>query len=127
MHLPVAAKQLSVGVDDDRGVVVDAGGAAFEQRRDEDDLLFARGLGQRLGRRSGDRLGQIEVGVVFALAEVLAAKQLGQADHRRAAVRRLDDARAGASQVVVGIGRAAHLHEADLENLRGRHGAPTIA
>ena len=26
-----------------------------------------------------------------------------------------------------GIAAHAHLHEADLENLRGRHGAPTIA
>ena len=44
VHLAVAAQQLAVGVDDHRGVVVDARGAPLEQRRDDHDALFARGL-----------------------------------------------------------------------------------
>ena len=74
---------------------------------------------ERLGGRPRDRLGEVEVGVILGLAEVLGAEQLGQADETSAPSRAASlHASDGAREVVGGIRRAAHLHEADLELLR---------
>src|SRR6202040_980675 len=40
VHLAVFAEEAAVGVEDGAGVVIDAGGAAFEQGDDEDDFVF---------------------------------------------------------------------------------------
>src|SRR5205085_6624340 len=125
MHLPVRTEELPVGVDDHRGVVVDARGAALEQRSDDDHAGLARGLLQGLAGRSGDRLSELEVGVILALAEVPRAEQLGEADQLGAVARGGVDAREGAVDVVFGIRRAAHLHEANLELTRAGHDSPT--
>ncbi len=63
---------------------------------------------------TGDRLGQVEAGVIFRLAEVLRAEEflgaddLGAIGHRPAGERELT------CQVGVGIRAARHLREADL-------------
>ena len=74
----------AVGVDHDRGVVVDAFAAALEERRDDDHAVLGGQLRERLAARAGDRLGQVEVARVLALAEVARAEELGQAGDARA-------------------------------------------
>ena len=76
MHLPVDAFDLPIGVDDSRGVVVQAGRAALEQRCDDHDAGVARDTPEPLGARPGDRFGEIEQCVIFALADVLGAEKL---------------------------------------------------
>ena len=84
VHLAVDAQQRAVGVNDRGGVVIDAGGALLEQRGDDDDLVFAGELLKGRGARAGNRLGQFEIRVVFALAEILRAEQFLRADDLRA-------------------------------------------
>ena len=122
VHLAVDAQQLAVGVDDHRRVVIDAGRAPLEERPDDDDARLLRAAPASASvRRARDRLGQVEVRVVLALAEVLRAEQLGQADDVGAALARVGDARDRAVQIVVRVGRATHLHEPELELLWRRH------
>src|SRR5262249_52107030 len=89
VHLAVAAGDGSVGVDEHRGVVKHAFGALLEQTGDHHDPARLGDATQRFGAWPGDRLRQIERRGVLALAEVLRAKQLLQADDARAAPRRL--------------------------------------
>ncbi len=123
VHLAVDALHRPVGVDDHRGVVIDAGGAPLEQRADDDDLVLGGDLGQRRRRRARDRLGEIEVRVILRLAEVLGRVQLGQADHLRAARCRLANLRERALAVLRRIVGAAHLDETEREGLIRRHGS----
>ena len=62
------------------GVVIQARGAALEEGSDDDEGVLADDGGERGGRGAGDGLGEVEEGVVLALAEVLRAEELGQAD-----------------------------------------------
>jgi hypothetical protein len=66
------------------GVVIKTGGATFKERRDDHDAELRGPPLQLLGRRPGNGLGQIEEPRVFALAEVLRAKELRQANDVRA-------------------------------------------
>ena len=70
----------ALGVEDGGGVVVEAGGAALEEAGDEDDVFFRGDLAEEGGAGAGDGFGEVEEGVVFALAEVLGAEELGEAD-----------------------------------------------
>ena len=76
-------------VENGGGVVVEAGGAALEEAGDDDELVLADDLAEGGGGGAGDGLGDGEEGVVFALAEVLGAEELGQADELGAGLRRL--------------------------------------
>src|SRR2546427_595986 len=58
VHLAVDPLHLPVGVDDRGRVVIQTGSPALEQRRNDDDTVLLRDLAERLGRQSGDRLGQ---------------------------------------------------------------------
>ena len=84
VHLAVDAAERTIGVEDGGGVVVDAQSALFEERCNQDDAVLPGGGGEFLSGRAGDGLGQVEQGVVFALAEVLGLEKLGQADDLRA-------------------------------------------
>ena len=84
MHLAILASDRAVGVDNYRGLVVNARCAPFKKRGDDDDLSALRQLSQRIGARSGNRLGKLEVTMILALAKVFRAKQLLQADDLRA-------------------------------------------
>ena len=83
VHLAVDAAERAVGVEDDGRVVVDARRPPLEDRADDDDAGLAGDLRERLGRRAGDGLGEVEVGGVLGLAEVLGAEQFGEADDLR--------------------------------------------
>ena len=108
-------------MQDGGGVVIEPGGAAFEERRDDDDLLFAGDCAEAFGAGAGDGFGEIEERGVFALAEILCAKELGQADDVRALARRLADAVGGLIEVRIGIGAAGHLDQADAVIQTGWH------
>ena len=85
VHLAVDAEQRAVGVDHRGGVVIEAGGAALEERGDDDHAQLGGQLAERLGRGPGDGLGQVEAVVIFLAAKILRAEQFLQADDLRAA------------------------------------------
>ena len=60
VHLAVFSEERSVGVQNHGRIVVDAGGAALEERSDDHDFQFAREFRERFGRRARDRLGKLE-------------------------------------------------------------------
>ena len=80
VHLPVGPAQLSTFVDDDRGVVTDTRSASLEDRGDDDNAELCRRLRQRVCRRSGNGLCEIEERGVLSLAEVSRQEELGQTD-----------------------------------------------
>ena len=82
------AGERTVSVEDDRRVVVDTRRPPLEDRANHNHRRLARDLGQGLGRRTGDRLGQVEPGGILDLTEVLGAEQLGEAGDLRAATGR---------------------------------------
>ena len=51
--------------------------------------MLAGRSGDLLGRRSGNRFGQIEQCVIFPLAEILGLKKFGQADNLRTMTSRM--------------------------------------
>ena len=111
MHLAVEVGDAAIALDGDGGVVVDAGGAALEQGRDEDDVGFAADAGEGVGGGAGDGLGEAEEGVVFALAEVLGAEELGEADEGGSLACGFVDALGGFVEVEAGVRGAGHLDE----------------
>ena len=60
VHLAVEPGDASVGLERDRRVVVEALGAPLEERRHDRDLARGRELAELLGRRAGNRLGEVE-------------------------------------------------------------------
>ena len=110
----------AVALDGDGGVVVEAGGAALEEAGDEDDVGFAADAGEGVGGGAGDGLGEAEEGVVFALAEVLGAEELGEADEGGSLAGGFVDALGGFVEVEAGVRGAGHLDEGDaLEGVLG--------
>ena len=91
VHLAVEAEQRAIGVDDRGGVVIEAGGALFEQRRDDDDAQFGGQRAEAVGGRARDGFGEIEQAGVFFAAEILRAEQFLQADDLRALARGFAD------------------------------------
>ena len=71
VHLAVDAEQRTVGVDDRRRIVIDAGRPLFEQGGNDHDLVLLRELLKRGGAFARDRFGEPEVFMVRALAEIL--------------------------------------------------------
>ena len=102
-----------VGVEGDGGVVVKAGGAALEERGDDDDVPLAGDGGECGGGGAGDGLGDAEEGVIFALAEVLGAEELGQADDVGTCIGGFAAAVDGLGEILFGVGVAGHLDECD--------------
>ncbi len=119
VHLAIQPQERSVGVEHGGGIVIKPGGAALEQRRHDGHLEFGGELGESLGGRSGDRLGEVEAVGVLLAAEVLRAEQFLQTDNLRAVAGGFADAPDGLLQILGRVGRAAHLDEADAEG-RGR-------
>ncbi len=103
------------------GVVVEAGGAPLEQGRDQRDLRFSHDRGKTRSRRAGDGFGQGEEAMVLALAEVLRAEELGQADQLCAGARGLADEVHRVVEVLLDGGRAGHLDQGDADGIGG-HG-----
>ena len=126
VHLAVGVGDAAVFFDGDGGVVIEAGGAAFEEAGDEDDAGFAADAGEGVGGGAGNGFGEAEEGVVFALAEVLGAEELGEADELGALAGGFVDALGGLVQIELGVGGAGHLDEGDAFGVRafvvGGHG-----
>ena len=113
MHLAVDAQQRAVGVNDGGGVVINAGGALFKQRGDDDDLVFFRELAKRVGAGAGNFFGQLEILEVFALAKVLRAEKFLRADDLRAVPGGAFGQREGFLKIRVGIRGAGGLDQPD--------------
>src|SRR6266481_3173152 len=92
MHLAVAPDDLAGLIEDYGGVVINAGGAALEDRRDDDDLVRLRRRAQSFGGRAGDRLCEIEEFRILGLAWVVRAEEFLGAYDLRAAFGGLVDA-----------------------------------
>ena len=113
-------------MQDGGGVVIEPRGAALEERSDDDDFLFAGDCSEALGAGAGDGLGEIEERGVFALAEILGAEELGQADDVRAFARGFADFVGGLIEVGIGIGAAGHLDQADAVVQTGWHSSKPL-
>src|SRR5882757_2626557 len=113
MHLAVAPDDRAGFIEDDAGVVVNAGGAALEDRRDDDDFVGLRDCAESFGGRAGDWLGEIEKFRILGLAWVVRAEEFLGAYDLGAAFGGLVDSSDGLFEVEARLGRAAHLEEAD--------------
>ncbi len=123
MHLAVEAADFAVAADDGGGVVIEAGGAALK-KRDDDGYFQLAGEGTEAGRTgSGNRLGEVEQRGVFALAEILGAEELGQADDLSTAAGRLAHVGDRPLQIFVRLRGTGHLYEAYFKFV-GRHLGP---
>ena len=113
MHLAVQPDETTVGIEHTSRVVVDPGGAPLEDRTNDDDFVFASGRSQSVGGRSGNRLSEIEIPVIFTLTEIARPKELGEANNLRSLPGRLRNAIEACLQVAFGVLAARHLHECD--------------
>src|SRR5688572_16444637 len=103
VHLAVFPEIGSVGVQNGRGIMIDAGRSPLEQRGDKNDLQFARKGSQKLRGRSWDLLSQFEIQMLLGLAEVRRFEQLGQTDDLSALVSRLADSCHSSFQIKFGL------------------------
>ncbi len=128
MHLAVAPGDLAAGINHDCGIVIDARRAPLEERRDNYNFTRARDIAQRVGRRPGNRLGQIEARRILGLTGVLRAKQLLQANHLRSARRRLLDTSDRLIKIAGRLSCTRHLHQPNDNFIaRGSHRMILIA
>ena len=102
-------------------VVIQPRSAALEERGDDNELVLANDFTERRSRRAGDGLGDIEERVLFALAEVLRAEELRQADEFSPVLGGLAHAGHGLREVSLGGGDAGHLDEGNAGGFRGGH------
>ena len=93
--------------------MIQARGAALEEGSDNYKAIFANQFAQRGGGGAGDGLGEVEEGVVLALAKVLRAEEFGQADKFGARLGGLAHAGDGLGEVSRSGGLAGHLDEGD--------------
>ena len=121
VHLAVNPGDFSVRAQHRHRVVIQPRRAALKQRRDDDDLQFAREFAQSLRGRAGNRFGQGEQIVIFFAAEILGAEQFLEADDLRASGRGFANLPLGLGQVLVGIERATGLDQSDPEFIGRRH------
>src|SRR5690349_11061571 len=91
MHLAVLADDRAVASENDGGVVINPRGALLEQRGDDDDFLFLRQAAELVGRRPGDRLGELKKRRVLDLRKIARAEKLLEADDIGALLRRRGD------------------------------------
>ncbi len=85
VHLAIDAEHLPVSINDGRGVMIKAGRSFFEKRCDDDNAMRLRDGAKRFGTRPRNGLRQLEIFVIFALAEILRAIELLRANNLRAA------------------------------------------
>src|SRR5580704_9612511 len=113
VHLAVAVDDFARLVDDGGGVVINAGRAPLEDRCDDNYFPRLGDGAERFGRRSGNRLGQIEEFRVLGLTRVMRAEQLLRADYVRAAFGGLLDFRDRLVEIEARLRRTTHLDEPD--------------
>ena len=124
VHLAIDARERAIGVDDGGRVVIHTRGALLEERGDDGHPQLAGYLGQPRCRRPWNRLCQIEEAQILALAEVLGAEELRQADDVCAQPRRLADVAKRGGEVGLRVGAHAHLHQPDIVFARLCHKMP---
>src|SRR6185437_11784958 len=123
MHLAISPGERSIVFDHGGGVVIDARRAPLKQGSDNRDMLLLRNARYLLRRRSGNWLSEIEECMVFALAKILGAKKLGQADNIGAGARSFANPVSRLIEIGVGVRGAGHLHQSDAKIvLTVRHG-----
>ena len=105
VHFAIFSTNIFCSIEDDGGIVIEAGGTALEQRSDDDKFQFGGERAEARGARSRDRFRAIELGDVFVLAEIRAVVQLLQQHEPGAG--RSGFAQAGFDRVEVGVGAAA--------------------
>ena len=121
VHLAVLAQQGAVLLQDHGGVVVQAGSAALEQRADDDYAVLLGQRAQALRAGAGNRLGQVELGGRFVLAEIGAVVQFLQQHQPRALGGGLGHPRFDHGQIGLGIAVVGFLDQGDGQGL-GIHG-----
>jgi hypothetical protein len=80
----------------------------------------ARGFGQRIGCRPGDRFGIVEPRVVFSLARIQSVEQLLQADDLRPAACGIRNESQRFLDVRALVPPASHLDDAHMDDTRRR-------
>ena len=120
VHLAVKAAKRAVAVENRRRIVVNAGGTFFEEGSDDHDPMLARGRGNFLAGRAGNRFGQVEQRMILALAEILGLKKLRQADDLGPASGSVGKPGDGFFQILLRLWPAGHLHQSHAKFFR-RH------
>jgi len=113
----VLIEQRAIGVKHHSRVVIKTGGAALEDRRDDDNFQLARELAERFGGGTGNRFGQVEIVGIFFAAEILRTEKLFEADDLRSTLGRLADGLHRARKICGRIFRTLPLQQADGEFL----------
>ena len=111
VHLAINAGDGPIAVQRGRGIVIKPRRTALEQRSDDRNTCLARDFGKPLGRRPRNRLGQVEQPNILALAKVLGAKKLRQADDVCAQPRRFFNVPHRRREVRLRVSAHAHLHQ----------------
>ena len=126
VHLAINPGDSAIGIQGDGRVVIEPRRAALEERGDDGHPQLPRQFGE-LGRRGPwNGLGQIEEARLLALAEVLGAEKLRQADDVRPQPRRLADVAERGGKVGLRVGAHAHLHQPDIVFTRLCHKMPAF-
>jgi hypothetical protein len=113
VHLAIFAEVGAIGIENGAGVVVNAGGAAFENGNDERDFLFFSDLREALGGGAGNGFGEIEEFGIFGAAKIFAGEKLVETDDLSATRGRFVDFFGGTGEIFFFVGGARHLHETD--------------
>ncbi len=91
MHLPVDARNIPVLLQDDGGVMIESGSPALEEGGDNDHAMFLGEFSEESSRRTGNRLGKVEVVDILHLAEIKSVMQFLQYDEFRTRLRKVGD------------------------------------
>ena len=113
VHLPVDAQQGPVRIDDYGGIVVEAFGALFEERCDHHNPVL---LGETLESpraRTWNGLCEVEIPVLFRLAEILRSDQLLSAKDVGSVLGGLRARLQAQPQILLGIGPAGMLQKTE--------------
>lgn len=113
MHLSILAQERAVLFEDDGGVVIQAGGTAFEQGADDDHAVLFGQCAKAFGAGAGDRLGEVEFVHRLVLAEVRAVVQFLQQDQLGTLGGRFRHARFDHGQIGGGVTVVALLDQGD--------------
>src|SRR4029077_4323861 len=113
VHLAVFAKKFPVRVDNSGGVVINAGASFLEKRCDDDNAKLARELTKRDCRSTGYFFSQLEVFVIFVLAEILRPKKFRQANDLPASFGRIANEIDRVREIFFWLRAAFHLNQRD--------------
>jgi hypothetical protein len=118
VHFAIFAEVGAVGIENGAGIVVNAGGATFENGNDESDFLFFSDLREALGGGARNGFGKIEEFRIFGAAKIFTGKKFVETDDLSAARCRFADFFGGAREIFFFVGGARHLHETDRKFIR---------